>query len=375
MSPAAMPPQFSAHLLTVVQKYRYSAVSHSAIIQHLTFAYNAGGAIARFPFHYHYLIQSSDIVPYMTTADRICEIIVSRLTHFEEQRNNLVRLQKMIIDWYRKTLRTDKIIARNVRDGLPDKIVSITYHPIRDAYFAAAFSGRFPADMENDAYIVRVNRLQTSQEAIEIYCASRRNGSHLIHEYLTEASFKDQEHFEKVFRELSVLGDIFLDEVFTGKVESFLMDYMNKTLYKLNGTNSRTRLQMFLTRNRVVAQYIWKANFSTRKKRGILGAALRISNRNMAGFQSAETLEDLSMFLDRKLEKGKTALDDLPPKIWAKIEQAQEAHRLAKQGVRVGLYGRYFSSDEIERTRVLLAQAWSEADKWLGQKSRMQHAS
>jgi hypothetical protein len=253
---------------------------------------------------------------------------------------------------------------------MPDRIIPITYHVTRDAYFATAFSGRFPVDMEDERYIIRVNKLKTSQDAIEIYCASRRNGTQRLYEYLNIAT-DTLAHFERVYGELVVLSEIFMDEVFAGKLNAFLMKYMNDTLYALNSpANSLKRLRLFLDKNRVMAEYIWKANFSTREERGVLGTALKIANRNIAGFKASNTIEDLIAFIDRKMSIGRTILDDLPHDLWQKVQKAQADHENAKRGERVGMFGRYISSDEIERTRNVLALTWSEVDKWITQRQK-----
>lgn len=358
-----LPAPFLKHLEKTVKSYWMRREILAGFMYHP----DCSRRLARFPFSYSYLLRAQDVSP--STTHGVCSIIMGRLQAFERRYRALRRLKKMIVAWHRSGLRHGEIIARNIRNKMPDRIIPVAYHVARDAYFATAFSGRFPADMEGERYIIRVNKLMTSQDAIEIYCASRRKGKEKIHQYLSAAT-DTLAHFERVYRELDVLGEIFMDDVFSEKLNSFLMGYMNDTLYRLNGINSLERLRLFLDKNRVMAEYIWKANFATREQRGVLGSALKISNRNLAGFKASETVEDLNAFIDRKMSIGRTILDDLPPALWQKIQKAQADHEQAKKGESVGRFGRYISSDEIERTRNVLAMTWSEVDKWVAQRQK-----
>jgi len=361
MSTTIIPSTFSLHLKTVFTSFVANEISNI-----LRYEYRLGSLIVQYPFPYDTLIDKTA----EAFLQDVCATIRCRLLFWKRHRHRLVRIRDMILQWYRNQRKKGVILARNARDGLPDKILPITYHSTRDAYFITAFSGRYPADMEDGKFVLRVHKLKTSQSAIEVFCASRYNGRRFIEEYLDQAASVGLERFTQAYEELDVLGNLFMDPVFTEKVNSFLVEYLNQTLYKLNGSNSMTRLQLYLDKSPVIAEYIWKANFSTKEARGVLGTALKISNRNMAGFKNAETVGDLKSFIHRKLSLGKSHLDDLPPKVWEKIQIAKRAHEEATKGVRVGLYGRYISSDAIEMTRVKLAEAWREADKWIGQKAR-----
>jgi len=294
-----------------------------------------------------------------------------RLTTAQKCILSMRRLLSIFRHWYQnKVLGQGRIIARNRKERLPDRVYTVKYHPIWNEYFTAAFSGKFERDLENGAYVIHVSKMGTSQDVIEKYCEftfDMSNGRRIIHDFL-DASSHSLSFFEQRFSHLQVLADQFMDSRFASVCASFLNNYIDETLLKMKNMNSTQRLERFIRQNAVIAEYIWKGNFSSPAERESLGVQLHISKRNLGGFKKATSLAELREYVDRKMDKKDTLLDQLPPHLWKRIQDAEEALRDAQDGVRIGLFGRYISSDKIEACRSRLRQAWRDADVWIGQK-------
>lgn len=281
---------------------------------------------------------------------------------------------RKMVRWYRKRILVKGyLIARNKKDGLLDQILKMRYHPVKSTYFTAAFSGRFPKNLETmdngeKGYVIHVSRMKTSQEAVALYCQLTLDplgGRLAVWRYLDESTF-ELSHFEEVFQGLDVIATEFMDDRLASICSGFLHQYIEDTLLHKKGMNSVQRLESFLRRNPVLAEYIWKGNFATETQRATLGSQLDISKRNLGGFKRSSTLAELKEFVDRKLNKKDSLLDQLPACLWKKIETAENALVDARQGVRVGLYGRYISSDAITMAQTRVRDAWKEADRWIG---------
>ena len=288
----------------------------------------------------------------------------SILIGYARHKTTLKKIATMVTMWYRtKVLVTQTIIARNKKDGLEDLYVDITYNPKFDPFWTTALSTQMKGGFENGMYLVFVNRENTTQEAVSIYATFKRSsneGKKLIDDYVLSGN-----NFEKRMRELSVLGDKWMTPAFSDYVLSIAERYINDTLYNLNKTNSRERLTLFITKNRAFAEYIWSVNFSTDTERRALGTLLNISSKNMSGFVKSSSIDDLEKYISFRSTGPKTVYDRLPPHIKQKITRAEADLASAKAGVRVGLLGRYISSDEINAAQNKLNDLWKDADRWI----------
>lgn len=307
-------------------------------------------------------IRKSNFISYYDLINEITNHIQLYLRYKEV----LKRFVKKMVCRFRSNLVTREIIARNSKEKKPDVICRITFHPRLYPYFETAFSGRFPTDIEDGRYIVRVNKLNTSQEAVYIYC--QKNKAEL-YSYLNRASLEGIDRLEEVIRELQI-GQVFMDEIFVNQIGDFFNSYLNETLYKLNGTTSLSRLNLFVSLNPIIAEYIWKTNFNTPLERRKLGSVLSISVRNLGGFIRSETLKDLHTYIEKKMGSNRSILDQVPKHLYDKIQKAQEDLQTAKCGVRVGLYGRYISSDNIQAANQRLHNVWKEVDRWITQHTK-----
>lgn len=276
----------------------------------------------------------------------------------------LKKIADLVVKWYRtKVLETQTIITRNKKDMLPDVFIDIMYNPKRDFFWSTAFTTQLKGGFENGMYIVFVNRENTTQEAVKIYAEFKRsqyNGKILIENYVLTGT-----NFEARMRELAVLGDKWMTPAFTDYVLSIAERYINDTLYNLNKTNSRDRLSLFITKNRAFAEYIWSVNFSTETERRTLGTLLKISSKNMSGFVRSNTIDDLEKYISFRSNGPKTIYDRLPQHIKQQITRAEADLASAKNGVRVGLMGRYISSDAINAAQNKLNDLWKDADRWI----------
>jgi hypothetical protein len=218
-----------------------------------------------------------------------------------------------------------------------------------------------------------VNKHNTSQEAVRIVCEFTINsdqGTKLLHQYL-DSQTTSIETFQYAMQSLFTLYEMWNMENVATACSDYMESYINSTLYKKrnkygNLEPSINRLDLFTSRNPVLAEHIWRTNFSTEKSREILGVALNINMKNIGGLKRAKSIGELKQYIDKRRSLDMSINDKLPPHIWTKIENAQKLVNQAKGGVRVGWSGRYINSEEIAMAENRLREAWREADKWLG---------
>jgi hypothetical protein len=286
------------------------------------------------------------------------------LIGYARHKKVLKKIAMLIVTWYRtKILQTRTIIARNKKDAKPDLFVDITYNPKSDPFWSTAFTTQMKGGFENGMYLVFVNRENTTQEAVSIYAAFKRSqndAKKLIDNYVLSGT-----NFEARMRELAVLGDKWMTPAFSEYVLSISERYINDTLYNLDKTNSRVRLSLFIMKNRLLAEYIWSVNFSTETERRALGTLLKISSKNLSGFVKSSTIDELEKYLSFRSTGPKTIYDRLPPHLKQQITRAEANLASAKNGIRVGRFGHYISSDEINAAQTRLNDLWKDADRWI----------
>lgn len=279
-------------------------------------------------------------------------------------------MKKCLIIYKTKILHTNQIIAR--QKDKDDIICDIRYHPIHDTYFASAFSGRFKGGMENGILVIKCLKEGTTQEAVRLACLYKtkpRLAKSQILDMLSKSA-TDVENLKNTIGHFMTLADKWFFQNLSDLVTQFIQNYLDDTLYKLHKTTSIQRLQLFIEKSPILAQYIWDTNFSTENARKVLGTALNISQKNMKAFVNSNNIQELQDYIHKKLQIHKSPLDDLPKHLWDEITKCQEDLKMAKNGVRVGLRGRYISSDNIDVANTRLVNAWKKADQWIAKNSK-----
>lgn len=284
----------------------------------------------------------------------------------------LYALRKMVrlyIDWYNThIMQPGTLILRNRRDRLPDVYLDIRYHITRDAYFAAAFSMNFMKDIEDGCLVIHTAREGMSQKSVEMYWDVYRNKKDYtqIYDFLNEEKIRG--HLENTIQEFITIADKWDDPGFQNFIMKFFDDYVENTLYNKTFICSK-RLELFISQDPLLAEYIWKSNFASRNSRTVLVGVLDISLKNQKAFINAETIDQLKQTLIRKADKT-SHYDCLPDHLKQKITIARDRLENAKKGVRVGLRGRYINSEQIVMAQTKLDDLWKEADRWIGLNKR-----
>lgn len=283
-------------------------------------------------------------------------------------------LRRCIVIYRTRILKKRQLIARE--KGKPDILCDIWYHPVYDAYFAAAFSGNFKGGFEGDRLVIKCIKEGTTQEAVRIVCLQKTEPwafIPMVHQYLYD-SCQEKESLKKAVQDFMTLSEKWFLPRVGDAVTRFIQDYLDQTLYKLNKTNSLERLRMFIERSPVMAEYIWETNFETKESRRVLGIAMNISSKNMKGFVESHNITDLQQFIGKKHKiNNSDLLETVPLPLKNEIEQCQKKLAAAKEGVRVGLHGRYISSDGIDAANTNLRNAWRKIDRWMATQHNTMH--
>lgn len=282
-------------------------------------------------------------------------------------------IKKMIIAWYRNSnVQYGTILARNRKDNLPDIRVTIKYRPAIDHYFEVAFSGRFKKDLEDGCFVIHTKKEGTTQEIVVIYCIYRSNpveGKKRVYAYLDKHK-TSVDAFDMAVQHIYAASKWDTNGYFVNVVQDYIMDYCKSTIYN-KSFKSAQRLLRFATYDLVLAEYIWMVNFDTEKKRFALISDLELALRHQNKLLNANNIAELKMMLEKTMQanqkRNSSIYDDLPPQYWKLIQEAEKKHQSALNGTPVGCRGvRYYNSEEIDATRMMVKQAWIKADQWIG---------
>lgn len=279
--------------------------------------------------------------------------------------------------WVQRHTLKNQIIVRDRKRGYEDILVTIPYRD-NDLYWNAVFSDNFQGGKENGMYVVHVSREGTTQQAVQIFSVflhERTHGMDRIRNYIHEACKESVEVVTNRVQHLLILADKWHHSVFGEAVMSIVTDYMDKTLYDTVGTTSLQRLKTFVTQNPVMAEYIWKGNFSTENDRSQLATRLCISNKRRGAFVRAATVNALREWISHfeYHVKHRDPFTDVPAHLVKQVKKAQYDIDMARQGVPVGFTGRYISSDEIVAAQQRYHDALRTVDQWRGQKHLQRH--
>lgn len=261
----------------------------------------------------------------------------------------LRKFKKMVVGWHRDA-KEGLLILRNRKDHLPDVRVSIRYHPQMDYYFVTAFSGRFPKDMEDGCFVIHTRREGTNQEVMRIWSVfrcDRAKGKDTLYQYLDNnqssvAEFSEAMDAVSAVQKYDVVGQ------FVEIAGNYIQDYLQSTLYNKKLTSSH-RLYEFVSKNSIVAEYIWGFNFDTERKRFMLAEELRVSNRNQKRFIRSETLSQLKETIIQKkmIQKIIKSRGDAKSS-FHKDEMEQHRHKLHLDWIRVDRYiGKQLERDSL----------------------------
>lgn len=286
------------------------------------------------------------------------------------------KIKELVIRWYR-TMKEGVLIVRNRKDRLPDIRVSIRYHPQMDTYFDVAFSGRFPKDLEDGCFVIHTKKEGTTQRVVQIYWGiyrvDKKKGRQALVGYLDENK-TSVEAFTEAMGSVAALEKYDPTGYFVSLAGEYINDYLKHTIYN-RSFKSLERLNLFITRDPVLAEYIWGVNFDTDKKRFALAADLEIATKEQNKFIRSNTIAELRVMLDKKKEllkkRNRTIYDNLPENIWRQIRLAEENYQKALEGTPVGFHGvRYYSSEEMESAHHKVKEAWIRADQWIGRNNK-----
>jgi hypothetical protein len=269
-------------------------------------------------------------------------------------------------EWYKvNIIRTGVFLAKY--RGKEDVECVVRYHPKYDEFFESAFSGRFKGSLDDKGrVIIYCKKEETTQVAVCIACSPVHETKLLVDAYLNEADTVEQ--LTERMNAVGKIADKWMLSRLMETCEEYVNDYLTQTLYHLDHTNSLQRIELFTTKNKILAEYIWSVNFSTVEDRQRLAAQLNVSHRNRKAFTSSETVDELEQKMLKKRDNGKTILDDLPPALMTKITREQATLVKAKEGTPVGRFGHYISSNDIDAANHRLREAWKEADQYISRK-------
>lgn len=162
--------------------------------------------------------------------------------------------------------------------------------------------------MEDGCFVVHTKREGTDQEVVIMFCLFRSHpidGKREIYAYLDKHK-SSVEEFDNAVQSITATSKWDSRGTFVDVLQDYIMAYCKDTLYN-KSFNSAKRLLRFTTHDPVVAEYIWKVNFNTMKKRFALISDLEIAVRHQNKLLRANNIEELGRMMQQSLSV------DLPP--------------------------------------------------------------
>lgn len=290
-----------------------------------------------------------------------CDIPIQKLIG---QHDLVVRfLKKKARHWawtIRTSYRTGTLIIK--KKDKPDLHCPIHYRLDHDLYFSIAFSGRFKD--EGGFMVFDCDEAGFPKRVVRLACGfinDPKENLEKMDEFFQECD--TVEELEQKMRDVTSLGQQWQRPQLEELPFLYVDRYMRQTIQ--SGGSCLHRLKLFVTKNALLANYIWTHNFGSTREREELGRSLKISQKTLGGFKKAETPQQLLEYVRRKEKQNHQEGIDLPMNLWTKIASAQEKLKDAKRG---GIWGRYTNSDSIEIANTRLRQLWNEADRWMTRK-------
>lgn len=265
--------------------------------------------------------------------------------------------------WYRRSFKSQELIVRNRSCGEPDQIMVVHYHP-SEPFWPHALSTSF-GGLEDGRYVVRCGREGTTQEAVQWICRYTLNRSETlrsISERLLEVR-SDYAAFESWVKSMCIIADKWFYPAITDLISGILVRYTQDTIGAEWLKCGIRKMELFVDKDPILARYIWETNCTSEKSRIVLAVQAGLGKKLFNGFVRSATMDDLSQYIRKRMSMQKTVYDGLSVDLKKRIRQAEADLLNAHRGVRVGLLGRYISSDAIHAADSRLYELWRRADR------------
>lgn len=277
-------------------------------------------------------------------------------------------IRNRMFTWYRASFKSQELLVKN--KSCEPQIMTVYYHP-SEPFWPHALSSQF-GGLENGRYVVRCAREGTTPEAVEWVCRftiNRRKTLREIQSRFYEMT-SDYDSFEAWIRSMCIIADKWFYPAITDLITGLFMEYTNDTIGAQWIKCGLRKMELFVSKDPIIARYIWETNCASEKMRVVLATQAGIGKKLFSGFIKSTTIDDLSQYIHRRASMQKTVYDDLSADLKKKIRAAEADLLEAHRGVRVGLLGRYISSDSIHAASSRLYELWRRADREVLQKKR-----
>lgn len=303
--------------------------------------------------------------------DRYIDSLCKESAHQLYTRHCALFIYTHMYRYHTKFMKNQELVVKNKKDNQPDRIMTVYYHSLFNDFWPHALSSGFSGSFENNRYVVYTNRENTSQEAVSLVCMYSKNRVHGL-KYIENEFFRlsemDYVTFEQWVQKLCVISDKWFYNSILDLISNFFVKYIEDTLGSSWLRSCVRKIELFVTKNPNMAQYIWETNYNTEKHRINFAIKANIGKKYFNGFIKAQTIGELKQYLDKRLKTNKTVYDDLPLHMKNKIRDAEYNVLSARRGSRVGWTGIYISSDQINQAENILHNLWKEADKYISKK-------
>jgi len=284
-----------------------------------------------------------------------------------------IRHKARLVAWLRPRMRrwharvilprqkTGHIIARN----LVDRIYEIHYDEKKHPFWSSAFSDAFGGGKDAEGRLIMdVNEIGTSQEAIGAYCEHMRDscrGLLIMDAVFYDACRRSSKEGSEALDHMATIGRLWDNPEFAMAADSMLSDYIDATLYRTEISKDQ-RLEMFVTVDKLKARAAWEGIFDSSDKRQALAANLDMPAKRWGAFRRCETVDALVAYL-QMLRRSKNN-QELPSSLQERFEQATKQYESALRGSRVGQFGWYWDSEEIDMATSQLQTVNKEVREW-----------
>ena len=299
------------------------------------------------------------------------DVLCKEAVHQLYRRQCALCIYKHMYMYHSRFIKTHDLIVKNKKDKQPDQMMTVYYHSLFNAFWPHALSSGFGGSFENGHYVVYTNKENTSQEAVYLLCTYSKNRSHGLQFIIDEFyKYSEMEYsiFENWVQRLCVIADKWFYQTILDSISNLFIQYIEDTLGSKWIKSYVRKIELFVTKNKNMAQYIWETNYNTEKDRINFAIKASIGKKFFNGFIKAQTIGELQQYLEKRLLVNKTVYDDLPLHMKKKIREAEHNVLAARRGVRVGRTGIYISSDSISQAESILHNLWRDADKYISSK-------
>jgi len=298
----------------------------------------------------------------MPVKDRIHHLC-TEAAHQLYRRQCALCIRYHMFRWHRRSFKSQELIVRNRSCGEPDQIMVVHYHP-SEPFWPHALSTSF-GGMEDGRYVVRCGREGTTPEAVQWICRytlNRRETLRSIRDRLFEVR-EDYATFESWVKSMCIIADKWFYPAIMELIGGIFEKYIQDTIGAEWLNCGLRKMELFVSKDPMLARYIWETNCTSEKSRIVLAVQAGIGKKLFNGFVKSATIDDLSQYIRKRTSMQKTVYDGLSTDLKKRIRQAEADLLDAHRGVRVGLMGRYISSDAICAAESRLQELWRRADR------------